>query len=123
MPEVLSSLAPIGRLPATNQLRLAIGLPSRDRMGLDNFVAQVSDPASPNFRHFLTREEVTARFEPTAQDYDAVKKFARTNDLAITVSHNNRLPNGGGVNARSIGCNTNSLSALMEPISTPDGHS
>jgi len=91
VPGVVSSLAPIGRLAATNQLRLAIGLPLRDAAGLDNFVAQVSDPASPNFRHFLTREELTARFGPTEQDYEAVKNFAGSNGLAITVTHANRL--------------------------------
>ena len=84
-------LQPIGRLAATNELWLAIGLPLRDQAALENFVAQVSDPASPNFRHFLKREELTARFGPTEQDYDAVKNFARSNGLAIAVTHGNRL--------------------------------
>jgi subtilase family serine protease len=91
VPKALASLVPIGRLAATNELWLAIGLPMRDRAGLENFVAQVSDPASANFRHFLTREELTARFGPTKQDYEAVKNFARTNGLAIAVAHDNRL--------------------------------
>src|ERR1035441_8279255 len=64
VPIVISNLAPKVRLAATNELRLAIGLPLRDPAGLDNFVAQVSDPASPSFRHFLTREAVTAGFGP-----------------------------------------------------------
>ena len=91
VPELVSSLAPKGRLAATNQLRLAIGLPLRDRAGLENFVAQVSDPANPLFRHFLTREELTARFGPTLQDYESVKTFARTNGLAIAGTFDNRL--------------------------------
>ena len=84
-------LAPKGRLAATNQLRLAIGVPLRDPPGLDDFLAQVYDPASPNFHQFLTPEEFTARFGPTEQDYEAVKKFARTNGLVITATHSNRL--------------------------------
>jgi subtilase family serine protease len=91
VPALVSSLAPKGRLAATNQLRLAIGLPLRDRAGLETFVAQVSDPASPIFRHFLTREELTARFGPTVEDYEAVKNFARTNGLAIAGTFDNRL--------------------------------
>jgi subtilase family serine protease len=91
VPKVISSLTPKGRLTATNELRLAIGLPMRDRAGLDNFVAQVSDPASPNFRQYLTREELTERFGPTEQDYEAVKNFAQSNGLAIEVTHANRL--------------------------------
>jgi subtilase family serine protease len=91
VPNALSILAPKGRLAATNELWLAIGLPLRDRAGLEDFVAQVTDPASPSFRRFLTREELTARFGPTEQDYEAVKNFAHTNGLAIAVTHYNRL--------------------------------
>lgn len=89
--QAVSRLTPTGRLPGTNRLWLAIGLPMRDPAGLASFVAQISDPASPNFRHFLSREELTARFGPTEQDYAAVKDFARTNGLTVVVTHDNRL--------------------------------
>jgi len=91
VPKVISSLKPIGRLAATNELRLAIGLPLRDAAGLDSFLARVYDPASPQFRQFLTPEEFTARFGPTEQDYEAVKVFARTNGLFLTATDDNRL--------------------------------
>jgi subtilase family serine protease len=86
-----AQLPPTGELPGTNQLRLAISLPLRDREGLADFVAQVSDPASPHYRHYLTPEEIAARFGPTEQDYQAVKDFARSNDLVITTTFSNRL--------------------------------
>ena len=91
VPPVVSSLTAKGLLPATNQLNLAIGLPLRDAPGLGNFLAQLYDPASPNFRQFLTTEEFTARFGPTEQDYEAVKNFARSNGLAVTTTYSNRL--------------------------------
>ena len=91
VPRELSQLPASGRLPGTNQLRLAMGVPLRDAAGLDDFLAQVNDPASPNFHHFLTPEEFTARFGPTETDYAAVKEFARTNGLAIAATHGNRL--------------------------------
>jgi subtilase family serine protease len=91
VPPAVHTLAPETRLAATNQLRLAIGISLRDPAGLQNVVAQVSDPASPNYRHFLTREQLTSRFGPTEQDYEAVKNFALTNGLSITVCHSNRL--------------------------------
>ena len=91
VPPVVSNLAAKGLLPATNQLTLAIGLPLRDAPGLDDFLAQLYDPASPNFRQFLTPEEFTARFGPTEQDYEAVKNFARSNGLAVTTTYSNRL--------------------------------
>jgi len=91
VPNVISSLTPNGQLAPTNQLRLAIGLPLRDPAGLDTFLAQVYDPASPMYHQFLTLEEFTARFGPTESDYAAVKDFARTNGLALTATYRNRL--------------------------------
>ncbi len=91
VPSVVPNLLATDDLPATNLLRLAIGLPMRDRAGLDNFVAQVSDPASPRYRQFLTREELTARFGPTEADYQAVTEFARTNGFTIGAPHGTRL--------------------------------
>jgi len=72
-------------------LWLAIELPMRDRAGLENFVKDVSNPQSPNFRHYLTHEEITARFGPTEEDYERVKNFARTNGFLIRNTYSNRL--------------------------------
>jgi len=91
VPRELSQLTPTRRLAATNQLRLAIGVPLRDAAGLDDFLAQLYDPASPNYRHYLTPEAFAARFGPTENDYAAVKEFARTNGLTVTASYGNRL--------------------------------
>lgn len=91
VPRVTSRLTATGRLPATNELRLAIGLPLRDAAGLDQFLAAVANPASPDFRHYLTPEEFSARFGPTAADYATVENFALTNGLQIAATHGNRL--------------------------------
>ena len=37
---------PINRLPATNHLNLAIGLPLRNQEALDKLLAEIYDPAS-----------------------------------------------------------------------------
>ena len=73
-----------GRLPQNQMMNLDIVLPVRDQAGLDKFVADVSDPSSANYRHFLTPQEFTARFGPTAADYDAVLQMARSNGLTVT---------------------------------------
>ena len=91
VPSVVSHLSAKGRLAATNQLRLAIGLPLRDAAGLDDFLARLYDPASPDYRHYLTPEELAARFGPTEQDYQAVREFAQTNGLTVTTMYDNRL--------------------------------
>jgi subtilase family serine protease len=91
VPEISKKISALGRLPATNELHLAIGVPLRDPAGLDKFLADVYDPASSNYRHFLTPTEFAARFSATEADYAAVKNFALTNGFKITGEHGNRL--------------------------------
>ncbi|MGA2352786.1 MAG: S53 family serine peptidase [Terracidiphilus sp.] len=73
----------LGRLPATRVLQLNLVLPIRDQAGLDSFLKEVYDPASPSYRQFLTVQEFTARFGPTQADYDAVVDFAKANGFEV----------------------------------------
>jgi subtilase family serine protease len=81
----------MGRFPGTNRLNLAIGLPLRNEEALDNLLQQIYDPASPNFRQYLTPEQFTEMFGPTEQDYQAVIDFAKTNGLTVTGMSANRV--------------------------------
>jgi uncharacterized repeat protein (TIGR03803 family) len=85
------NLQPIGPLPATNRLRLAIGLPLRNTNDLARLLQEIYDPASPQFRHYLTLDRFTERFGPTAQDYEAVKQFTLRHGLEVTATYPNRL--------------------------------
>lgn len=91
LPPATSSLQPIGRLAATNHLRLAIGLPLRDQTTLSNLLHDLYDPNSPQFHHYLTPEEFAQRFGPSEADYQALTSFARANGLRITATHPNRV--------------------------------
>ncbi len=73
------------------RLNLAIGLPLRNPQALDRFLAELSDPASPNFRHYLTPDQFTKKFGPTEQDYEAVVRFAQSHGLIVAGRHSNRL--------------------------------
>jgi subtilase family serine protease len=91
VPAATRQLVPEGRLSATNQLSLAIGLPLRQEDQLDELLRQLYDPASTNFHKFLTSEEFTARFGPTEADYAAVRNFAETNGFVVVGTHPNRV--------------------------------
>jgi subtilase family serine protease len=91
VPSVVAGLTPKGRLPATNQLFLAIGLPLRNQAALGELLRQLYDPRSTNFHKFLTPQEFTARFGPTEPDYQAVIKFAEANGLTVAGKHPNRV--------------------------------
>ena len=85
------NLQSLGRLPATTNLNLAIGLPVRNPAELQDLLQQIYDPASPNYRHFLTPEQFTERFGPTEPDYQAVIAFAKASGFTVTATHPNRL--------------------------------
>src|ERR1043166_2545004 len=91
VPPAVAHLQPVGRLSATTNLSLAIGLPLRDPQGLTNFLNQLYDPASKNYHHYLSSEEFTERFGPTQKDYQTVTAFLQTNGFKVTATHPNRL--------------------------------
>ncbi len=84
-------LAAVKHLPATNTMQLAISLPVRNQAALDLLQRQISDPASPNYKHYLTPAEFAAQFGATEQDYQTVADFAQAHGLTITATHPNRL--------------------------------
>ena len=90
IPPGVSRLSPIGRLEGTNRLRLVIGLPMQNQRKLDTLLRQLYDPASPNYRHYLTAADFAEKFGPSEADYMAVTNFASTNHLTITATHPNR---------------------------------
>lgn len=74
---------PIGQLPSDQIMRLDVVLPLRDPAGLEAFLKELYDPASPSYRHFLTVPEFTERFGPTQEDYDAVTRFAKADGFEV----------------------------------------
>ena len=91
VPAVASRLIPNGRLPATTNLFLTIGLPLRNEAALDELLRQLYDPGSANFHKFITPQEFTERFGPAEQDYQAVIHFAEANGLTVAGTHPNRV--------------------------------
>ena len=69
----------LGRLPANQTLNFDIVLPLRDRTGLQIFLQQLYDPASPFHHLFITPQEFTERFGPSQEDWDALVAFAKAN--------------------------------------------
>jgi len=64
----------VGRLPATQSIHFDVVLALRDRAGLQNFLQEVNDPATPFYRQFITPEEFTARL-PQPGRLDALVAF------------------------------------------------
>jgi kumamolisin len=80
-----------GPHPAKDTLLVLFMLPLRDWDGLNRFLADVSDPHSPNYGHYLTEAEVTARFGPEAVHADHVAAWLRANGITDVETPADRL--------------------------------
>jgi len=78
-------------LPADQQLHISIVLPLRNQTALTSLLSRLYDPKDPDYRHFLTVGQFTQQFGPTADDYQAVVAFARSNGFVVGQSPANRL--------------------------------
>lgn len=93
VPEEIRTLGlqPVGRLPGSQIMSLAIGLPLRNQEDLDRFNDDVTNPTSPVFRHYLKAQEFNDAYGPTEQDYQSLIGFARSNGLTVTGTYPNRM--------------------------------
>ncbi|MGA8742749.1 MAG: protease pro-enzyme activation domain-containing protein [Terracidiphilus sp.] len=81
----------VGPVPATQRMQLSIVLPLRNQSELTSLLQRIYDPSSSDYRHFLSVEQFTQQFGPTAEDYQAVVDFARANGFTVTGKPANRM--------------------------------
>jgi subtilase family serine protease len=90
VPEKAVHAPMLQRLPATQRLELAIGLPLRNLNTLSNLVGQIYDRRSANFHRYLTPEQFAEQFGPEEQDYQNVINYAKSHGLMVTRTFGNR---------------------------------
>ena len=73
----------VGRLPATQLMQIDVVLPVRDQAALDEFLADVYNPDSANYRNFLTPAQFTERFGPTQDDYNTAVEYLKAYGLTV----------------------------------------
>jgi hypothetical protein len=91
VPAAVARLTPVGTLLGSEELKLALSLPLRNRAALDTLLQQLADPASPNYRRYLTPQQFAERFGATEKDYQSLIDFAQASGLKVTATHANRL--------------------------------
>jgi len=80
-----------GPLPLSQRLSLTIVLPLRNQSELASLLSRLYEPSSPDYRHFISVDQFTLQFGPTAEDYQAVVDFAQTHGFTVTGKPANRL--------------------------------
>lgn len=91
VPAAVSNFVAIGRLPGSQRLNLALGLPLRNRQELTHLLRELYNPASSQYHQYLTPEQFTELFGPSTADYSAAKVFAQANNFAVTRTYPNRV--------------------------------
>jgi subtilase family serine protease len=74
----------VGSLPASKLMAIDVVLPVRDQASLDQFVANVTNPLSLQYRQYVSPQEFTARFGPSQNDYNAVVQYLTRNGFTVT---------------------------------------
>ena len=90
LPVLAADARRLGEPPPAQELTLALGLPLRNRDELATMLNRLYDPASPQYRQFLTAKEFADSFGPTEAQYASVRRFAQANGFRVIGSHPNR---------------------------------
>lgn len=76
---------------ASQPLTLTLVLNRSDQAGFDRYLANVQNPDSASYRHFLTQQELADRFGPSQTAYDSVLGWLRMQGFALIEGSANRL--------------------------------
>ena len=80
-------------------ITLALGL--RNPAALDTFIASLSDPASPNFRHFITPQQFAVQYGQSTATVAQVRAYLEAQGFRVThIYGNNLLISATGTNAQ-----------------------
>ncbi|WP_329139933.1 S53 family peptidase [Streptomyces sp. NBC_01476] len=80
-----------GAVASTDRISVAVTLASRDDKALAAFVAQVTDPASPSYGHYLTKSQFAGRFGRSDADVKKVTDYLRSQGLTVGTVHSGNL--------------------------------
>lgn len=81
----------LGPAPLDDGFRSLLGFPTRQRALLEERVADIYDPDSPEFRDYLTVDEWMSEHAPLESDYELVKAWLRSRNFTINFEAKNRL--------------------------------
>jgi subtilase family serine protease len=82
-PNYVATAANLGTEDPAKVIELSFWLNPHNRGQLDAITKNLYDPTSPQFRHFLTRQQIATRFAPSAAEMKVVRQFLAANNLKV----------------------------------------
>ncbi|MGH8781863.1 S53 family peptidase [Paraburkholderia sp.] len=87
-------------LGANESVHVVVTLKLRDQKGLDSFIDQVNRPGSPNYRQYLTPDQILSTYAPTEAQANAVVQYlTRAGFTNVHVAKNRMLVSADGTAA------------------------
>ncbi len=80
-----------GEAPIDGNVRALIGFPTRDREALEQHVADIYNPSSPDFAQYMTVPEWMAAHAPPQADYDLIKEWLASEKMTVNFDSSNRM--------------------------------
>jgi subtilase family serine protease len=87
----ISRATDVGPASGDRALRIAVSMPFARPDEAQAFVDDVSNPHSPNYRHFITPDEVGARFGIPQANVDQIADYLRQSGMTVTLMSPTRL--------------------------------
>jgi len=91
LPRQALTAIPLGQKAQSDVLHISVAMPFGDSEGIRSFIDSVSNPASPNYRKFLSPEQVGSRFGLKAAEVKKVSDYLASQGMKIRLIGKNRL--------------------------------
>jgi len=90
-PSYVSSSTYVKAEEPTIVIDVTIWLNLHNRGEMDALARDLYDPGSPHYRHWLTRQQIAARFAPTADEAATVRQFFVSHNLKVVLTGNDNF--------------------------------
>jgi len=82
-PSYVATAKNLGTEDPSKTIEVSIWLNPHNRGEMDAVAQDLYDRTSPNYRHWLTRTQIAARFAPTAEEAKTVQEFFESHNLKV----------------------------------------
>ena len=90
-PPYVSAGAYVRAEDSASVIDVTIWLNPRDRAQMDALAQELYDRSSPNYRRWLTHQELAERFAPTAEQAATVRQFLESHNLQVVLTGNDNF--------------------------------
>jgi subtilase family serine protease len=102
IPRAAQKMTDQGKLDETQQMPFSVMLSLNDQAGLDQELADMYNPSSQNYHHFLTPEEFRTKYSPTEAQVSLVKTYLASKGITVTSVNDNRTLIRSSANVAAI---------------------